>query len=241
MPSLVAGAGATAPSLASLADDLIRNADADEADGDNRRVESDDDGDGCGCGPVWLTRSGVRARTVLLSSRQPALKTRAEKIFTAINGSRQEVFARYQPVATKGPGDAIRGREVFGRHCITCHKVGETGHTVGPELKAALQGKDKDALLLAILDPSREIDPRFAQMVMETGDGRTIAGLLAAETPVSVTLRRAEGIEETVLRANLESLTATGKSLMPEGLEAQITPAQMGDLLEYLLQFGKGG
>ena len=181
------------------------------------------------------------ARTVLLSSRQPALKTRAEKIFTAINGSRQEVFARYQPVATKGPGDAIRGREVFGRHCITCHKVGETGHTVGPELKAALQGKDKDALLLAILDPSREIDPRFAQMVMETGDGRTIAGLLAAETPVSVTLRRAEGIEETVLRANLESLTATGKSLMPEGLEAQITPAQMGDLLEYLLQFGKGG
>ena len=105
---------------------------------------------------------------------------------------------------------------------------------MGPELKAALQGKDKDALLLAILDPSREIDPRFAQMVMETGDGRTIAGLLAAETPVSVTLRRAEGIEETVLRANLESLTATGKSLMPEGQLKDLTDEQVRNLFAYL-------
>ncbi|MCE2806790.1 MAG: hypothetical protein LW700_16550, partial [Gemmataceae bacterium] len=102
-------------------------------------------------------------------------------------------------------------------------------------------GKDKAALILAILDPSREIDPRYSQMVAETKDGRTVAGLLAAETPVNVTLRRAEGMEDVILRTNLEALTATGKSLMPEGLENQISPEQMADLLEFLLQMAKGG
>jgi hypothetical protein len=58
---------------------------------------------------------------------------------------------------------------------------------------------------------------------------------------VNVTLRRAEGMEDVILRTNLEALTATGKSLMPEGLENQITPEQMADLLEFLLQMAKGG
>ena len=48
-------------------------------------------------------------------------------------------------------------------------------------------------------------------------------------------------MEDVILRTNLEALTATGKSLMPEGLENQISPEQMADLLEFLLQMAKGG
>jgi len=167
-------------------------------------------------------------------------------LFTTAGSARDEVVKRYQKTVLDGKteGNLARGREVFVKNCAACHKTGDAanlGHVVGPELKAVLPGKDKAALILAILDPSREIDPRYAQMVAETKDGRTVAGLLAAETPVNVTLRRAEGMQDVILRTNLEALTATGKSLMPEGLENQIAPEQMADLLEFLLQMAKGG
>ena len=194
--------------------------------------------------PVALVDAG--SRTALLNHRQTALKARAAKLFSLGTGARDEVVKRYQKAVLDGKteGNLVRGREVFVKNCAACHKTGDAanlGHVVGPELKAVLPGKDKAALILAILDPSREIDPRYAQMVAETKDGRTLAGLLAAETPVNVTLRRAEGMEDVILRTNLESLTATGKSLMPEGLENQINPEQMADLLEFLLQMAKGG
>ena len=197
-------------------------------------------------GKVPAALVDAASRTALLNSRQTALKSRAGKLFASGSGARDEVVKRYQKAVLDGKteGNLARGREVFVKNCAACHKTGDAanlGHVVGPELKAVLPGKDKAALILAILDPSREIDPRYAQMVAETKDGRTLAGLLAAETPVNVTLRRAEGMEDVILRTNLEALTATGKSLMPEGLENQITPDQMADLLEFLLQMAKGG
>ena len=197
-------------------------------------------------GKVPAALVDAASRTALLNSRQPALKARATKLFTTAGSARDEVVKRYQKTVLDGKteGNLARGREVFVKNCAACHKTGDAanlGHVVGPELKAVLPGKDKAALILAILDPSREIDPRYAQMVAETKDGRTVAGLLAAETPVNVTLRRAEGMEDVILRTNLEALIATGKSLMPEGLENQIAPEQMADLLEFLLQMAKGG
>lgn len=60
--------------------------------------------------------------------------------------------------------------------------------------------------------------------------------MLAAETPASVTLRRGEGVEDVVLRDDLESLTSTRQSLMPDGLEEQIDPQQMADLVQFLLR-----
>ena len=58
---------------------------------------------------------------------------------------------------------------------------------------------------------------------------------LAAEDEIILTLRRAEAIDETILRQNIEQITGSGKSIMPEGLEQSIDPQQMSDLLVYLL------
>jgi hypothetical protein len=49
-------------------------------------------------------------------------------------------------------------------------------------------------------------------------------------------LRRAEGIEESVLRSEIDDVRSTGRSLMPEGLEQTITLAEMADLIAYLRQ-----
>jgi putative heme-binding domain-containing protein len=71
--------------------------------------------------------------------------------------------------------------------------------------------------------------------VLLTDDGRSITGMIADETASSVTLRRAEGMSDTVLRTNIEQMQSTGLSLMPEGLETQLNPQQLADVIAYLL------
>jgi putative heme-binding domain-containing protein len=127
---------------------------------------------------------------------------------------------------------------VFRKNCATCHRLENTGHVVGPDLLAALKGKDKATLLVAILDPNREIDARYVNQVVTLRSGRTTTGLTAVETAGSLTLKRAEGVEEVLLRGQIDSVEATGQSLMPEGLEKEIPPASMADLLAYLIQQG---
>ena len=67
-----------------------------------------------------------------------------------------------------------------------------------------------------------------------TKDGRVLNGLIAAETTESVTLRREEGQQDTILRNDIEQLRASGKSMMPDGLEQKLSPDQLTDLLEFL-------
>ena len=67
-----------------------------------------------------------------------------------------------------------------------------------------------------------------------TTDGRTVSGLLASETGVGITLRGAEGKEQTVPRRDLEALISTGRSPMPDGLEKDLPPPAMADLLAYI-------
>src|SRR5262245_51467345 len=92
----------------------------------------------------------------------------------------------------------------------------------------------RDQLLLHILDPNREVKPSFAEYVVELKDGRTVSGILAEESPGGVTLRRASNVSETLLRQQIERMTSSGLSIMPEGLEAAISPQAMADLLALL-------
>src|SRR5262249_44049282 len=118
--------------------------------------------------------------------------------------------------------------------CVTCHRLDNLGHQVGPDLIAALPNKTPDQLLIDLLDPSREVDPRYLAYLVTTRQGRTLTGLIAAETATSVTLRRAEGIEEVLLPTQVEQIQTTTKSLMPDGLEQQLKPQDVADLIAYL-------
>ena len=98
-----------------------------------------------------------------------------------------------------------------------------------------MRDKGKEYLLIAILDPSREVDPRYVSYSATTDSGRTVTGLLAVETPSSVTLRRAEGVEDTILRVQIDTLQASRKSLMPDDLEKTLGGKQaLADLIAYL-------
>ncbi|MBY0515145.1 MAG: neutral/alkaline non-lysosomal ceramidase N-terminal domain-containing protein [Gemmataceae bacterium] len=168
-----------------------------------------------------------------------AVRARAEAVLkAAVNPDRAKVVADYTP-ALDLKGDAMKGRALFKTHCAACHKLDGVGFDVGANLLAALPNKSGEDLLASVLDPNREVDPRYVSYQAGTTDGRVLTGVIAAETPTSVTLRRADGAEDTLLRANLESLRSTKLSLMPEGFEKQLSKQDVADLFAYLRVAGR--
>jgi putative membrane-bound dehydrogenase-like protein len=180
-------------------------------------------------------------RTVLTKHRNSKIAALAREVFsgnasTSLPG--QDVLAAFAP-ALKLSGDTRRGSEVFGKLCATCHRVGNVGHSVGPDLTAT-QFREPDALMTHILQPNRFIPPNYVQYLVSDRSGRVFTGLIASETPSSLTLRRAEGAEDTILRSQIEELASTGKSLMPENLATKLAHQEMADLIAYLLSAHRG-
>jgi putative membrane-bound dehydrogenase-like protein len=126
-----------------------------------------------------------------------------------------------------------RGAAVFVRHCGGCHRSGDTGARVGPDL-AGLAAKSRETILEDILDPNRRVAGEFLALVVVTNDGESIVGLPAGETPTTLLVRTQGGGLETVPRTAIETLRGTGRSLMPEGFEQAIAPPEFADLIAFL-------
>ena len=169
------------------------------------------------------------------NDRDAAIRARARALLSGeAAGPRAEVLARYKP-AIETAGDPDRGRTVFDRECMACHKLGERGHSVGPNL-AGVRRRTAEEILINVLDPNREVSPEFLEYTVALDDGRILSGLIASETPSGVTLRGRESVEQTILNRNLSEIATTGKSLMPEGLEKTVNPQEMKDLIAFLLK-----
>jgi putative heme-binding domain-containing protein len=170
-------------------------------------------------------------QTALLGSEDIALAERAARLFGAAS-PRGEVIERYR-TATELVGDALRGDKVFERECTACHRLGERGKDVGPNL-ALIRNLAPEALVEAILDPNRNVAPNYVSYVVVDDSGRTTTGLIMSETATSITLARDKGVAETIQKQSIEQMKSTGTSLMPEGLEKTIDPQSMADLLAFL-------
>ncbi len=147
-------------------------------------------------------------------------------------GNRQ---AKVEEWLTRLPkdGDAAGGKEVFKTACAQCHKVRELGNEVGPNLTGVSHRSVED-LISNILDPNMAINPNYVSVSVETKDGELHTGILTAETPDAITLLQAQGIRTTINRDQIQRFESTGTSLMPEGLEAGLTPEQLRDLVAFL-------
>lgn len=172
---------------------------------------------------------------VLLKTGDAARKTRAEKLLGALRPSRRaDVVAAYREALSMS-GDVARGREIFKKNCNACHKAEGVGHEIGPNL-STIKTRGAETILTNVLDPSREVNPQFVNYMLITDDGRTITGLISAESATAVTLKRAESQTDTVLRVNIEELLGTGLSIMPEGLEQKFDKQGLADLIAYIMQ-----
>jgi putative membrane-bound dehydrogenase-like protein len=162
------------------------------------------------------------------------IRGRAEKLFAGTQLSkRKDVVDAYQKSLTL-KGDAKNGKELFKKNCAACHKLEGVGEQIGAEL-GAIKDRGADFILLNILDPNREVLPKFITYYVVTDSGRTLTGMITAETATSITIRRPDSSSETILRVNIEELRSTGMSFMPEGLENAINHQEMADLIAYLL------
>jgi putative heme-binding domain-containing protein len=176
---------------------------------------------------------GLERRDGLLRHGQADIKKLAQDLFGGQVSPNRKAVAEQYAAALTATADATRGQAVFKRICAACHKVRGEGHDIGPDI-TDVRNKTRETLLYDILDPNRAVEPRWVSYVATTADGRAVTGLLASETANTVVLRRAEGKEDVLVRSEIEELQASGKSLMPEGVEKDITVAQMADLLEFL-------
>jgi putative heme-binding domain-containing protein len=134
-------------------------------------------------------------------------------------------------------GDAVRGEKLFWSqaiNCGSCHKIGDRGTALGPELTTIGKQRKREDLLESILEPSRRIEPKFAAYVVHTADGRSLTGLVVKRDAKEVVLRDVQNKEIVLAAKNVEELRPSPKSLMPEGQLAGLTAQEAADLLEYV-------
>ncbi len=183
-------------------------------------------------GQVAPTQISPAQRQKLTTHPQAALRDRAAKLFAATSADRAKVIKDYAVVATL-TGSETRGRELFTKNCGVCHKLKGEGREIGPDL-GQVTTRDTDWLLTAILDPNAAVETRYLGYTAETKSGREFTGIITAETPNNIVMKSADGTEETILRTDLKTLTGSGLSLMPEGMEAALKPQDLADVLAFI-------
>jgi putative membrane-bound dehydrogenase-like protein len=159
-------------------------------------------------------------------------KEAAELLAGGGQQQRAAIIESYRDALSLTP-DVAHGREVFRKNCAICHRREGFGTEVGADL-ATVVTRTPDALMMAILDPNREVDPKYVQYTILTADGLAVSGIITGETATSVTLTAAEKVTKTIPRADIVQLQSTGVSLMPEGLEKVLDKQSLADLIAYL-------
>ncbi|MCA9157187.1 MAG: c-type cytochrome [Planctomycetales bacterium] len=176
---------------------------------------------------------GVAELTKLVDRASGETKTKLQQQLSRIsNSNRAQVVEQYKPCLEIEP-DVPRGAELFRKHCASCHRVGDIGVDVGPNISDSRTKKPLE-LLTAILDPNLAIDNNFFRFVVLTEDGRVVEGIIAEETADALVIRGQDDRRELIRREDIATMKATGVSLMPEGLEAQIDPQAMADLIGFI-------
>jgi putative heme-binding domain-containing protein len=182
-----------------------------------------------------INRADIGPARISLLKQHPDenLRKRVAAVFSEVGlQRRQAVVDAYQP-ALKLAGNVDRGRLIFRKNCTACHKLEGEGKVIGADLKGIRQ-RGLAAIMLNVLDPNREVKPKFVSYVLLTESGRVYTGMILSENANSVTIQQPDGKRATVQRSEIETLRSTALSFMPEGLEKEIDQQAMADLLEYL-------
>lgn len=173
-------------------------------------------------------------RTVqLMNHRTLPLRTRARALLANPTRNRAELVAQYVP-ALRMEGNATKGRQVFSKNCAACHQIGGAmGTPYGPDL-GTIRNRRPESILGDVLNPAFSIADGYDLWNIELKSGEAVQGLIATDSPAALTLRGYGGEETIIPRQNIKSLKSLNVSVMPAGLESQISVADMADLLVFL-------
>ena len=132
-------------------------------------------------------------------------------------------------------GDERNGKSVFASRCASCHKVGQTGSTIGPELTSIGKKFDKTGLLDAIIHPSAAILLGYEPWLINTKDGSSFFGFLVSENKQAVVIKDVAGQQHTIATDKISSKQKQNKSVMPDPAVAGISEQELADVAGYLL------
>jgi putative heme-binding domain-containing protein len=151
------------------------------------------------------------------------------------SAEKQAQIAKLEKVFNEAPlwaFNAGAGRQHFQKLCMSCHRLGNEGTQLGPELTGA--GKHGVRYYLEnVIDPNAVIGTDFQMTSVETKDGETLSGLKVNETASAITLRTTTG-ETVVPKSGIISRRLGEQSLMPEGLLESLTEREQIELLKFL-------
>ena len=169
-------------------------------------------------------------RDRLLKSRNKPTAERAKRIFDGVvSPDRTEALAKFLP-ALQLKGNAEAGHLVYTMLCAECHAPDKQ---LGPDLRS-ITDRSREGLLASIIDPSRQVDPKYIAYTAVFNDGRAMVGIIGSESGESLQIKVPGAGDQSINRSQLKSLTSLDQSLMPNGLEAGLTPKNMADLLQFL-------
>jgi putative heme-binding domain-containing protein len=184
--------------------------------------------------PARVAGETVRRLRVMDDERVQAL---AKRLWVAEAPEEAEQLARERrrlaAVVHGGTGNPYPGRDLFQTACGACHTLFSQGGQIGPDL-TSYQRQDVENMLHQILEPSAEIREGYENVMVETRDGRWLSGFVVERDPQILVLRGFDGQRVAVPRAEVKALTAAGRSLMPDGLLADWSDAQVRDFFAYL-------
>jgi putative heme-binding domain-containing protein len=145
----------------------------------------------------------------------------------------------YRDLAMNHDGDAIRGGKLFAEEqkvaCARCHSVDGTGAKAGPDLFAVGDKFPRRDLIEAVLQPSSSIAVGYGRTIVETKSGDEYDGILKEATAEAIELMGADGQRVRIATRDIREQRGSNVSLMPEGLQAGLSPQEFADLIEYLV------
>jgi putative heme-binding domain-containing protein len=162
-----------------------------------------------------------------------AIESRWGKIRAATPGEKMSYVPVLGRVLGAGVGNMESGHKLYMKHCGVCHTLHGEGEKIGPDLTSA-DRKNRDSLLLNILDPSGTIRPEFISQTAVLVDGRVLTGLVIESSPQQITLVDAKQQKTIIPRGEIDQIEPSTTSLMPERLLEQLQEQELRDLFRYL-------
>ncbi|MEO8351423.1 MAG: HEAT repeat domain-containing protein, partial [Chthoniobacteraceae bacterium] len=155
-------------------------------------------------------------------------------VTSATNEQQRAQLAKYEPLLTGG--DPARGRDVFASNvgCIICHRVGQEGGQIGPDLTKIGTVRSRRDLIESIVLPSATFAQGYEPYLVSTNDGLVIGGMVSRQSGETVFLRGPSGAEQRFPRKKIAKIERSNLSIMPPGLDLALSAEEFRDLLAYL-------
>jgi len=182
-----------------------------------------------------LRADGVKER---IKHFPPIVQKEAEKLYAILNADYEQQKVQLDEIAkTLKPGDIRRGQAVFNNtktSCIACHTIGYVGGKIGPDLTRIGGIRNERDLLESILFPSASFVRSYEPIIVRTKDGQSFSGVPKKDAPDEIVLVLAADKEVRISRDDIEDVQPGKVSIMPAGLDKQLTRQELEDLIAFL-------